>query len=143
MIRGVNQVVLYVSDQERAKRFWVDTMGFELVDDAPYGEERWLSVRTPDGAVKLVLSKRRPGWELGPTRAGTPTSPVFFYTDDVEATYRELSAKGVEFPATPSKQFFGWWSMFADPDGTRYALGERWGADAQDTAQDTATQDAP
>ncbi|MGH3762598.1 glyoxalase superfamily protein [Actinophytocola sp.] len=129
MISGVNQVVLFVDDQERAKQFWVDTMGFELADDAPYGEERWLSVRTPDGAVKLVLSKRQPGWSMGEVRDGTPTSSVFFYTDDVEATYRELSAKGVKFPAPPTKQFFGWWSMFEDPDGTRYALGERWGSD--------------
>lgn len=122
MIRGVNQVLLHVEDQDSAKRFWVDTMGFELVSDTPYGEERWLSVRTPDGATQLVLAKREPGWSPDPVREGTPHSPVFFYTDDIEATYRELSAKGVPFPATPSKEFFGWWSMFEDPDGTRYAL---------------------
>jgi uncharacterized glyoxalase superfamily protein PhnB len=52
---------------------------------------------------------------------------VFFYTDDVEKTYRELTEKGVTFPEPPSKQFFGWWSMFEDPDGTRYALGQKWG----------------
>ena len=129
MIRGVNQVVLYVEDQERAKRFWVDTMGFELAEDSPYGEERWLSVRSPDGACRLVLSKRRPGWSAGVERDGVPNSPVFFYADDVEATYRELSAKGEKVPEPPSKQFFGWWSMFEDPDGTRYALGQRWGTD--------------
>lgn len=133
MIRGVNQVVLHVEDQERAKRFWVETMGFELAEDSPYGEERWLSIRTPDGATRLVLSKREPGWSPGPVRDGVPHSPVFFYADDVQATYRELSAKGVKFPEPPSKQFFGWWSMFEDPDGTRYALGQRWGSDsAQD-----------
>ncbi len=129
MIRGVNQVVLHVDDQERAKRFWVDTLGFELAEDSPYGEERWLSVRSPDGAVKLVLSKRRPGRPSGAEGDGLPDSPVFFYADDVEATYRELSAKGVRFPEPPSKRFFGWWSMFEDPDGTRYALGQRWGGD--------------
>jgi len=130
MIRGVNQVVLYVEDQEQAKRFWVDTMGFELAEDSPYGEERWLSVRSPDGAMRLVLSKRQPGWSAGVEREGVPNSPVFFYADDVEATYRELSAKGVKFPEPPAKQFFGWWSMFEDPDGTRYALGQKWGTDA-------------
>jgi lactoylglutathione lyase len=135
MIRGVNQVILYVEDQERAKQFWVDTMGFELVQDSPYGDERWLSVRTPDDATRLVLSKRQPGWSAGPVRDGTPHSPVFFYAEDVEAAYRELSAKGVRFPEPPSKQFFGWWSMFEDQDGTRYALGQRWGSDT-DTATD-------
>ncbi|MFI7675379.1 glyoxalase superfamily protein [Actinophytocola sp. NPDC049390] len=127
MIRGVNQVVLYVEDQEVAKRFWVDTLGFTLDQDEPYGEERWLSVVSPDGATKLVLSKRAPGWTMPDVRDGIPHSNVFFYTDDVEKTYQELTAKGVDFPEPPSKQFFGWWSMFSDPDGTRYALGQRWG----------------
>jgi lactoylglutathione lyase len=127
VIRGVNQVVLYVEDQEVAKRFWVDTLGFALDQDEPYGEERWLSVVSPDGATKLVLSKRPPGWTATEVRDGIPHSNVFFYTDDVEKTYRELTEKGVDFPEPPSKQFFGWWSMFADPDGTRYALGQTWG----------------
>lgn len=127
MIRGVNQVVLYVEDQERAKQFWVDTIGCTLAEDSPYGEERWLSVTTPDGGTKLVLSKRQPGWQPETARDGLPHSNVFFYSDDVEATYRELTAKGVSFPQPPAKQFFGWWSMFEDPDGTRYALGQKWG----------------
>ncbi|HEX6353636.1 VOC family protein [Actinophytocola sp.] len=91
----MNQVVLYVEDQEAAKRFWVDTLGFTLAEDTPYGEERWLSVLSPDGATKLVLSKREPGWTHPDVREGIPHSNVFFYTDDVETTYRELTAKGV------------------------------------------------
>jgi lactoylglutathione lyase len=129
MIRGVNQVVLQVSDQEEARRFWVETIGCALAEDSPYGEERWLSVITPDGATKLVLDKRPPGWTPPATRDGVPHSNVFFYTDDVERTHAELSAKGVRFPEPPSKRFFGWWSMFEDPDGTRYALGQRWGSE--------------
>jgi lactoylglutathione lyase len=160
MIRGVNQVVLHVEDQEEAKRFWVDMLGFTLAEDSPYGEERWLSVVSPDGATKLVLSRRAPGWTPQDVRDGIPHSNVIFYTDDVEGTYRELTDKGVNFPdpsstiqksgrpplatpltsatsgpsacfelCSPTKQFFGWWSMFEDPDGTRYALGQKWGSD--------------
>jgi lactoylglutathione lyase len=127
MIRGVNQVILYVEDQEQAKQFWVDKLGFTLAEDSPYGEERWLSVISPDGATKLVLNKREPNWTHPDVRDGIPHSNVFFYADDVEKTYRELTEKGVNFPEPPSKQFFGWWSMFEDPDGTRYALGQKWG----------------
>jgi lactoylglutathione lyase len=125
MIRGVNQVILYVEDQEQARRFWLDKIGCTLAQDAPYGEERWLSVMTPDGATELVLSKRQPGWQAGIVRDGLPHSNVFFYADDLEQTYRELTEKGVDFPEPPSKQFFGWWSMFADQDGTRYALRQK------------------
>jgi lactoylglutathione lyase len=128
MIRGVNQVVLFVEDQERAKKFWSETMGFEVVEDSPYGEERWIAVLTPDGASRLVLSLRRPG---EPVRAAPgpdlPSSNVMFYADDVEATYRELTERGVTFPTPPTKQFFGWWSVFEDSEGTRFALGQRWG----------------
>jgi uncharacterized glyoxalase superfamily protein PhnB len=81
-----------------------------------------------------VLSKRSPDQPRGAQRGELPSSPVFFYADDLEATYRELSAKGVTFPEPPSKQFFGWWSMFEDPDGTRYALGQKWGSDTDAAA---------
>ncbi len=131
MIRGVNQVVLTVDDQERAKKFWSETMGFEVVVDAPYGDERWIAVLTPDGHTRLVLSLRRPDESVREAPSEMlPSSNVMFYADDVEATYRELTERGVTFSTPPSKQFFGWWSMFSDQDGTRYALGQRWGNDA-------------
>jgi len=45
-----------------------------------------------------------------------------------------LSAKGVKFPEPPSKQFFGWWSMFEDSHGARYALGQKRGSDTDAAA---------
>jgi hypothetical protein len=36
----------------------------------------------------------------------------------------ELAARGVRFPTPPTKAHFGWWAMFEDNDGTRYALGQ-------------------
>jgi lactoylglutathione lyase len=128
VIRGVNQVVLYVEDQQRAKRFWTDKMGFEVAEDSPYGETgRWIAVASPDGCMRLVLSPRMPGHVAVETPEGLPTSNVMFYSDDVQRTYEELTAKGVAFPTAPSKMFFGWWSVFEDDEGTRYALGEQWG----------------
>lgn len=130
MIGGVNQVILYVEDQVAAKAFWTEKMGCRLVQDDEYGDERWIAVLTPDGATRLVLSKKVPGFQVGPVRDGLPHSNVFFYAEDVVKAHEELTARGVEFPQPPVKQFFGWWSLFADQDGTRYALGERWGNDS-------------
>jgi catechol 2,3-dioxygenase-like lactoylglutathione lyase family enzyme len=128
VIRGVNQVVLYVEDQQRAKRFWTEKMGFEVAEDAPYGEtERWIAMASPDGHMRLVLSLKAPGHPVAETPEGLPTSNVMFYSDDVQRTYEELTAKGVTFPTAPTKMFFGWWSVFEDDEGTRYALGEQWG----------------
>jgi hypothetical protein len=67
MIGGVSKVVIDVEDQDRAKAFWTETMRFELAQDAPYGEERWLEVRAPDGAVNLILRLRPEG--AAPPRA--------------------------------------------------------------------------
>jgi predicted enzyme related to lactoylglutathione lyase len=121
VVGGVTKVVVEVEDQERAKRFWTETMGFELVQDTPYGEERWLEVRTPDKAVVLVLGPRqaeRPAAQ----HPSLPTSNVFFYAEDLQQTYEELRARGVEFPEPPVRQPFGWWSLFQDSEGTRFAL---------------------
>jgi predicted enzyme related to lactoylglutathione lyase len=97
-------------------------MGFEVVQDAPYGQERWLEVRAPDG-VNLVLELRGEG-ERGHGEAPEhlPTSNVMFRCADLPATYEELAARGVEFPQPPIQQPFGWWSMFTDSEGSRFAL---------------------
>jgi len=41
---------------------------------------------------------------------------------DIRATYEDLAARGVEFPQPPVEQPFGWWSMFNDSEGNRFAL---------------------
>ena len=123
MISGVSKVVIEVEDQDRAKRFWTETMGFGLVQDAPYEEERWLEVRSPDRATNLVLELRtgEPA-ERRVTPDHLPTSNVMFRCDDLTATYEELSARGVDFPQPPVEQPFGSWSMFDDAEGNRFAL---------------------
>jgi predicted enzyme related to lactoylglutathione lyase len=126
VISGVDKVVLDVESQDRAKEFWVSTMGFALVQDTTYGDERWLEVRCPDGGVVLVLGQTAAGpGDRDAVREQLPTSNVMFYCDDVEETYRELSQRGVEFTQPPSRQSFGWWSLFVDQEGNRFALSTR------------------
>jgi predicted enzyme related to lactoylglutathione lyase len=121
MIDGVSSVVVEVEDQERAKRFWTETLGFEVAQDAPYGEERWLEVRTPDKAVTVILDLRKGPRPTAPD-PGLPTAGVTFSTNDLHQTHAELTARGVSFPQPPLQQPFGWWSVFEDPDGNRFAL---------------------
>ncbi|WP_033293862.1 glyoxalase superfamily protein [Amycolatopsis jejuensis] len=122
-IQGVRKIVVPVTDQERAKAFWTETVGFTVTTDAPYDDQgnRWVEVTSPDGTI-LVLDVSGP---VGEGRPELPTSNFFFHADDIEATYRELSAKGVDFPAKPEKQPWGWWAMFTDSEGNRFALQER------------------
>jgi predicted enzyme related to lactoylglutathione lyase len=123
VIEGVNKVVIEVGDQDRALDFWTTTMGFSVVEDTPYDGERWLEVCPPDRGIVLVLSVRHA--EAPAPRDPLPTSNVFFYCDDLPATYRELRARGVSFPQPPVALSFGWWSMFADSEGNRFALRPR------------------
>jgi predicted enzyme related to lactoylglutathione lyase len=123
VIQGVHKLILEVEDQDRALRFWTEAMRFELIQDTTVGQERWLEVRTPDTQMVLVLSLRY--GELPTAPDELPTSNVFFYCDDLSRTYEELRARGVEFPQPPVEQSFGWWSMFQDNEGNRFALQSR------------------
>ena len=124
MISGVSKVIVPVEDQERAKQFWTELVGFEAVRDESYGDERWIEVSPGDSGPLLVLSPRPAGDEHREVPASLPHSPVFFNCADIQMTYRELRDRGVEFALPPQRQHFGWWSLFTGPDGTRYALGQ-------------------
>ena len=123
MIAGVSKVVIEVDDQARALQFWTEKLGFELHQDSPYGEERWVEVRTPEGELILVLTPRRGDRPSAPDML--PTSNVFFCCDDLTETYEQLLARGVRFPQAPVELSFGWWSLFEDQEGNRFALHPR------------------
>lgn len=123
MLTGVRSVGIYVGDQDRAKEFFTASLGFDLIQDTPMGAEagaaRWIEVAPPDKRVILVLFAP----DDQSDRIGS-FSNVLFTCDDIQSTYEELQAKGVEFSEAPSRQFWGWWAVFKDPDGNSYGLGQ-------------------
>jgi lactoylglutathione lyase len=125
MISAVAKVLVPVDDQVTAQQFWTKTMGFDLVSDEIYGTERWIEVTPPEHGVVLVLTPRRPGMPRREAGRDLPHSDVIFACDEMERTYAELAARGVKFPTPPVRQHLGWWAIFEDPDGTRYALSQR------------------
>jgi catechol 2,3-dioxygenase-like lactoylglutathione lyase family enzyme len=124
VIRGVSKVVVPVADQQAALDFWTNSMGFEVVRDDRYGDERWIEVRPPEQDLRLVLSPRGTDEPRRTVPDRLPHSDLFFDCSDIEHTYAELSARGVRFALPPSRQHFGWWALFEDNEGTRYALGQ-------------------
>lgn len=123
MITRVRSVGIYVSDQQRALEFYRDVLGCDVLADVPMGEgngaPRWIEVQLPGDDLNLLLFTPQ-GQE---DRVGT-FSNVIFHCDDLQDTYEELSAKGVQFPTPPEQAPWGkWWAVFADPDGNRYGLG--------------------
>jgi lactoylglutathione lyase len=124
MLSAVDKVTLNVRDQDAARRFWVDTMRFTLLQDTPMGDgpgsARWIEVRPPDGGVTVVLYSPT----FDPGRLGS-LGNVLFTCDNIQRTHEELTARGVEFPDPPTKQFWGWWATFTDNEGNLYGLGQR------------------
>lgn len=122
MITNVAKIGLDVSDQDAAKTFWCEAVGFECLEDVPYanGTRRWIEVSPPGGGVRLVLSARK---EDAPDPAGT-LAHVLFSCDDIERTHHELLGRGVRFTRAPSGEFEGWSAIFADPDGRLFVLGQ-------------------
>jgi uncharacterized glyoxalase superfamily protein PhnB len=123
VLTKVRSVGIYVSDQQRALDFYRDALGCEVVADVPMGEgegaPRWIEVQLPGDDTKLILFTPE-GQE---NRIGE-FSNVIFHCDDIQQTYEELSARGVEFPTPPEKASWGqWWAVFQDPDGNKYGLG--------------------
>jgi lactoylglutathione lyase len=125
MITSAKFVSIHVSDQQRALEFFRDKLGFEVLTDAPYGEEmggqagdRWIEVAPKGAQTRIVLEAAEPdavgGW-----------APVVFNSDDIVATCEDLRAKGVEVTQDAAEMPWGWWAQFKDPDGNEYGLGQR------------------
>jgi predicted enzyme related to lactoylglutathione lyase len=127
VITKARSVGIYVSDQDRALEFYRDKLGFEVHQDTPMGEmgppgdeqKRWIEV-SPKGAETLVILYTPPGME---NRIGG-FSNILWDTDDIQTTFEDLRAKGVEFTQEPSQQGWGWWAQFKDPDGNEFGLGQ-------------------
>ena len=94
-----------VDDQEKALRFYTETLGFQKKHDIPLGEHRWLTVVSPDdpdGTELLLEPDGHPAAK--PFKAALVSDGIpftSFAVDDVSAEYERLSAQGVEFTQKP------------------------------------------
>ncbi|HUM06432.1 MAG TPA: SpoIIE family protein phosphatase [Terriglobales bacterium] len=96
----VHAVNVYVRDQERSLRFYLDQLGFSLAFDVCLQSgQRWVGVSPPDGTAVLTLIAPDPESEEYKL-IGQPT-PVVFVAEDVIATYTEWVRRGVRFRHTP------------------------------------------
>src|SRR4029079_9725547 len=112
MIIKHSHTTLYVTDQDRAKAFYTEKLGFEVRDDARMGDFRWLTVAPktqPDSCIILYLLKPGPMMD-DEARASLPALVRkgvlrlgVLETDDCRRTYQELKAKGVDFFSEPKE----------------------------------------
>jgi len=128
---------LWVHDQDEAVAFYTEKLGWEVRTDVTMGPEmgffRWVTVSPQaqeDLAVVLMAIPGEPVVDdetakqirelMGKGFAGT----VFLTTDDCQATYEELAARGVEFTDLPTERPYGIDAGFRDPSGNALRISQ-------------------
>ena len=114
----IGYVNVGVRDLERAVVFYRDVLGFTLRFSEPKFNYAQFDV---GGLTFAVAASETDGFTGG--APGNRHTGIGIVVPDVDAAYRELKAKGVEFTMEPSKQpWGGYMGMFRDPDGNQYYL---------------------
>ena len=121
MISHVKFVSIPTSNQDRSLAFYTEKLGFKLVTDQPYDDkQRWIELRIGSSDTRFVLFTADDHADrMGKSFAGA------LACNDVQKTYDELVAKGVEFVGPPEKQPWGTYAVFKDPDGTQFVLSSK------------------
>jgi catechol 2,3-dioxygenase-like lactoylglutathione lyase family enzyme len=133
MIRIAN-AQLWVHDQDEALAFYTEKLGMEVRADVTLpemGNFRWLAVGPagqPDIAITLMAVPGPPVMDdetaeqvrnlMAKGFAGT----VFLTTDDIQSSYDELRARGIDFVDQPEERPYGIDSSFRDPSGNHFRL---------------------
>jgi catechol 2,3-dioxygenase-like lactoylglutathione lyase family enzyme len=125
----LEQVALIVDDYDEAIRFFVDALGFELVEDSPVlttndgRPKRWVVVRPPGATAALLLAQadgERQAQAVGDQFAGRVG--LFLRVDDFDASYARMREAGVEFVGEPRQEPYGRVAVFVDVAGNRWDL---------------------
>jgi catechol 2,3-dioxygenase-like lactoylglutathione lyase family enzyme len=117
-IRSFEIISVPVSDQQRAKRFYLDVLGFELVRESPMGPGMsWIQLALPGQSVTIALvtwfETMKPGGLQG----------VMVNTEDIDAEHKLLQGRGLNIGEVKQEPW-GRYAMFTDPDGNGWILRE-------------------
>ncbi|HWF52230.1 MAG TPA: VOC family protein [Solirubrobacteraceae bacterium] len=124
----LHQVALIVEDYDEAITFFVDVLGFELVEDSPSmttdgRPKRWVVVRPPGATTALLLARadgERQARAVGDQFAGRVG--MFLRVEDFEATYERMREAGVDFVTEPRQEPYGRVVVFVDVAGNRWDM---------------------
>lgn len=124
----LEHTALIVEDYDDAIRFFVDALGFELVEDSPSTTndgrpKRWVVVRPPGARTGLLLARAdgdRQVEAVGDQYAGRVG--LFLRVDDFDTARRRMLDRGVEFVTEPRDEPYGRVAVFLDISGNRWDL---------------------
>jgi catechol 2,3-dioxygenase-like lactoylglutathione lyase family enzyme len=119
---------LIVEDYDAAITFFVEALGFELVEDTPARTndgraKRWVVVRPPGGQTRILLARAD-----GPAQQGAVGNQFagrvgfFLQVEDFDVAHRRMTAAGVRFVTAPRTESYGRVAVFLDVAGNRWDL---------------------
>ena len=118
MIKRIKFLGIPVRDQDRALSFYTEKLGFRVFTDQPFSErQRWIELSIPGADTGVVLFTPD-GHE---DRVGTFVN-TSWEVDDIDTTYAELHARGVDFAGPPQKQPWGTFAIMKDSEGNQIVL---------------------
>jgi len=123
MINKIGKITVYVQDQEQAKDFWLNKVGFVLKFEQPMGPNMsWIEVGpSEDEFTTLVLYSKSAMEQQQPSKVAHPS--ILFSTTDVESAYEKMKQNEVEV-GDMLRMPFGTMFSFKDQDGNEYLLRE-------------------
>ncbi len=122
MINKIFKITIYVNNQEEAKKFWVDKMGFEVRrEENMMGQHKWLEVspKDDDSTTFVLYDKNLMKSQNSSINVGHPS--VMLYTKDIEKSYSDMKSIGIVVGEIMNYPYGKMYNFF-DNDGNTYLL---------------------
>lgn len=127
MIDTIGGVVIMVSDQARAVKFYAEKVGLDIRLNVPFFGGKWIEIAPKDSESTLSIMEPNPQLmppeelEIARKNIGRNTG-VWFYTSDIQSTYEDLKSKGVDITKPEKQEWGGIMSLVKDLDGNIFTL---------------------
>ncbi|MCM3601238.1 VOC family protein [Robertmurraya korlensis] len=123
IINKVGKITVYVEDQEQAKEFWLNKLGFVLKLEQPMGPNmKWIEVGPSDDEFTTIILYSKSAMEQQqPSKVAHPS--ILFSTTDIDSSYEKMTQNGVKV-GEMLRMPFGTMFTFYDQDDNEYLLRE-------------------
>jgi uncharacterized glyoxalase superfamily protein PhnB len=127
MIDSIGGIVIFVSNQARAIEFYTQKLGFDVKGEYPYKNTKWVEVAPKNSTTTISLMEPNNDMmtneeiEQARKEIGTMTS-LWFYTKNINDTYKELQEKGVNITEPKKQDWGGIMSQIKDQDNNILTL---------------------